>query len=522
MKRLYTYLLLGLCLILFSQCNSLDLEPVSSISDNKFWKSEAHFTAFNNGLHGLLREKSYNFFMLGEPRADIYNDHPFGGEATQGTEILILNLLNRENAGISNYADLYKTINQLNLMIAKTKATTVLPEATKSYYLGEAYGMRAFVYFHLLRSWGDVIITTDYTDGNSIDLGNLNKAVSPSADVMKQIKQDIQDSESAFGDNFSFKYGKHYWSKAATMMLKGEVYLWSGRQMGGGENDYRTAKAALESVKTSEVASLLDDFSKVFSYSNKKNAEIIFTMHSQKDEYDMLGGYYKSKMQPQQLYMSTAYCDINGVSFKNLPEGQINGLIQYQIQYDLYQKLFLDSDKRKVASMTPVYRKEADGTINYVAPFANKFQGTMLEGTSTRSFLDDYPIYRYADCLLMLAEAKIFLNENPADEINAVRARAYGKEYFEANRATLAYPNDRGSFYDGNKYVNGDEDPILAVLKERMREFLFEGKRWYDLRLMGSEYATKYSLAKADRLLWPIDANTLTNNSLLTQTPGFE
>ena len=52
----------------------------------------------------------------------------------------------------------------------------------------------------------------------------------------------------------------------------------------------------------------------------------------------------------------------------------------------------------------------------------------MIAGSSTRSWLDDYPIYRYADCLLLLAEAKALLGEDIAAEINAVRERAYGKE----------------------------------------------------------------------------------------------
>ena len=71
-------------------------------------------------------------------------------------------------------------------MIAKTKETTVLSEAGKNYYLGEAYGMRAYLYFHLLRSWGDVILYLDYTNGASLDLSNLSKAASPAEEVMKQ------------------------------------------------------------------------------------------------------------------------------------------------------------------------------------------------------------------------------------------------------------------------------------------------------------------------------------------------
>ncbi len=230
MKKIFTYMLAGLSLLLFSRCDALDIDPTSSIADSNYWKTEAQFSTFNVGLHALLRECSFNFFLLGEPRADIYGDVPFGGEATQGMERLPFNTINKENTGISNFAGMYKVINQINLMIAKTKETTVLSEAGKNYYLGEAYGMRAYLYFHLLRSWGDVILYLDYTNGASLDLSNLSKAASPAEEVMKQIKEDITASEKGFGSDYSFKYGRYYWSMAATQMLKGEVYLWSGRQ----------------------------------------------------------------------------------------------------------------------------------------------------------------------------------------------------------------------------------------------------------------------------------------------------
>ena len=231
MKKIFTYMLAGLSLLLFSRCDALDIDPTSSIADSNYWKTEAQFSTFNVGLHALLRECSFNFFLLGEPRADIYGDVPFGGEATQGMERLPFNTINKENTGISNFAGMYKVINQINLMIAKTKETTVLSEAGKNYYLGEAYGMRAYLYFHLLRSWGDVILYLDYTNGASLDLSNLSKAASPAEEVMKQIKEDITASEKGFGSDYSFKYGRYYWSMAATQMLKGEVYLWTANNL---------------------------------------------------------------------------------------------------------------------------------------------------------------------------------------------------------------------------------------------------------------------------------------------------
>ena len=127
-----------------------------------------------------------------------------------------------------------------------------------------------------------------------------------------------------------------------------------------------------------------------------------------------------------------------------------------------------------------------------------------------RTYTNDYIIYRYADLLLMMAEAKVLLGENPATEINAVRQRAYGTAY---NAATDAFPNQPG-----------DANAKDAILEERYLEFIMEGKRWLDLRRFGDSYVFKFTnitAAEAYKVLWPVDRNTLTNNKLLDQSPGY-
>ena len=72
-------------------------------------------------------------------------------------------------------------------MIRRTNETDLLGEAEKNYYLGQAYGLRAYIYFHLLRSWGDVIITTEPTLGSELDISHLDKAASPASEVMDPV-----------------------------------------------------------------------------------------------------------------------------------------------------------------------------------------------------------------------------------------------------------------------------------------------------------------------------------------------
>ena len=205
-------------------------------------------------------------------------------------------------------------------MIRRTNETDLLGEAEKNYYLGQAYGLRAYIYFHLLRSWGDVIITTEPTLGSELDISHLDKAASPASEVMDLIKKDIDASEKAFGGDYSYKQGKCYWSKPATLMLKGEVYLWSGRQMGGGTGDYTVAKTALQDLQQNGNLKLQEKFTDVFSFNNKENSEMIFALHSGKeDDFMMWRDYnWRNNMVPQREYMA-GYCDETGTPFLEIP-----------------------------------------------------------------------------------------------------------------------------------------------------------------------------------------------------------
>lgn len=518
MKTTYMKMALApaLCLAL-AGCDALDLEPESSISDNSFWRTADQYQAAYVGSLSWFRGYQGTYFTLGELRANHFNGTPFGGEATQGMENLWNNTLSSEQSGVSNYGGMYYAINQLNLLIAKTNENGGLSASNRGKYLGAAHGMRAFLYFQMLRSWGDVIVYTDYTQGSNVDIGNMARPQDPASDVMAQIKSDIAASEAAYGDNWAFADGKTYWSLSATKMLKGEVFLWSGRQMGGGNAELNTAKTALREVMDNSRCSLLPDYADVFSYAQKGNAEIIFALRNAENETDLWGGTY-AQMLPQQNNTGADRYTESGESIRETRDFEFNAVMRVPLGRDLYQKLYADNDPRKRTNLRGIFQKGANGELTYEACYAYKFQGTLLSGQAQRSMLDDAPIYRYADCLLLMAEAKALLGESPKEELDQVRRRAYGDAWDETKHG---YPNDNdATLYAGNQYVAADNaGAVEAVAKERLRELIFEGKRWYDIRLLN--LATKYSLATADRLLWPVNQSALTDNSGLRQTPGY-
>ncbi len=507
MKKYIVLLLSPFVLIMaISSCSKkLDLAPISSISDANFWQTPEQVDAFVTGVHARFRGHMFQFLYLGEMRADIYGTDPgsgstFTGEATQGAERLWLNNLDLDASGVGNFGGFYSNINQINLLISKLTTTKSVTDANKNYYSGIAHGMRAYYYFHLYRSWGKVIIQTEPTA--EIDISNLAKPASPEADVLKLIRDDIDKSVSSFGTNYTFRNLKGFWSKAATLILKAEVNLWTSYR-GGGTADAMVAKAALTDIQTNVPGlALLPSFPNVFASTNKGNAEIIFAIRFKLDEATMpIAGIFL----PQTGLIANFY-DSTGNRKFNVATDNWGGLLRAPVKLATFRR-FDDKDSRKWATIQPAYSLVA-GKYQIAGAFASKYQGEQNAGS--RAYTNDYPIYRYADLMLLLAEAKVLLNESPAVEINAVRQRAYGANYTAAALGFL------------NQAI--DADPKDAILQERFFEFIFEGKRWYDLRRMADSYVFKYTTIPASetyKLLWPVDRSSLTNNRALEQNPGY-
>lgn len=508
MKKIFNYIIAAVAVIgLTTSCSKeLDLAPISSIGDGNFWKTPEQFDAFVSGVHSQFRSRTSAIQTLGEMRSDIFGTEPgsagtFTGEATQGLERLWEQTLTLDAAGVSNFGGFYSNIVQLNLLIDKLNNSSVVTPSNKSYYLGIAYGIRAYFYFQLTRAWGDVVIQTDVV--SSIDVSNLSKAASPAADVMLLIKADIEKSLSSFGSDYSFRNKKGYWSKAATQMLKAEVFLWSS-QKGGGTTDATTALSALTDIQTNVPSlTLLPSFANVFAAGNKANNEMIFVFHNDLVE----GGLpFAGTFFPQTGLIANYYDSAGNRKF-NVTQDNWGGLLRAPVTVSTFRK-FDDLDSRKWFSIQPAYNSPSAGVYTIAGAFVKKYEGEQNLGS--RVFTNDFPIYRHADLLLMIAEAKILLAQSPATEINLVRARAYGANYVPA---VHAFPNQPI-----------DADAKQALLQERFYEFIFEGKRWHDLRRFGNNYVFQFTRvlpSEAYKLLWPIDRNSLTNNRGLTQTPGY-
>lgn len=504
MKK-YIYIIVAM--VIFSSCSSeLELTSPSELTAAGFWDTEEGALTAHTGMYANLRDEAGDFWLLGEIRSDIWGGRTY---ESPSNESLIESNITASTAPFGNWAGLYAKIHRVNDFLVNVPNIKFVNETDKKHVLGQAYGLRALYYYTLLKTWGDVpIITKPFpTD----DLGNLSKARSSQADVMALIKSDIAESLKAFGTDGSFWNGSRvYWSKAATLALKGDVFIWSGNLMGGGNADFTEAKTALQQIAALGV-SLAPNVLSLWGAQNEGNSEFIFALSYTQDQASNIFNNFTGRT--TEIHPSfNDKGDLMGPAGLNFV---INGANRYGQSEKTILLLDNNDDARKDATFIRLYTNNnaAAGYPTYNEPkyfgsIFNKFLGK-VEG-SQRVFDNDVPLYRYADVLLMIAEAKNLLNEDPSAEINQIRKRAYGTNYVVATH----------SYTNGSKTNNAN-----AILNERYKEFIGEGKRWWDLRRAGDSFVynniSYISASNSQLLLLPITDDMIGVNPLLTQTTGY-
>lgn len=499
MKKITLYIL-ALASMIFTSCEDmLEIKPESSLVYGSYWESEDAARAAQVALHANLRSYYPNLWYMGEIRSDIWGGSTI--ESANDLDVIEQNISTDFVPSFStNWAGLYAYLHLVNGIIENLPSVTFTVPAGRDYFLAQAYGIRAFIYYNMLRTWGDVPIVLEPT--TVIDFENMYIARSPQEDVMAQIKDDIETSLDLFGTGNSFQVsgskGRNYWSKAATLTLKGDVYIWSGTNMGGGDADYTAAKNALQAViDQSATFGLLASYADVFSATNKGNKEIIFSLSYAMDQATNMFSNFTARKND----ISLLYDRLGGTT----ASVYVNGANRYGPTDALLARWSDFTDTRNDATFYRMYANN-DAT-GYRASMLKKFFGTVQTGT--QYMIDDIPIYRFADVLLLMAEAKNRLSEDPSAEITLIRKRAYGANYA------------------GHEFTSGTpEENAVAILDERLFEFIGEGKRWWDLRRAGNEYVFMFNeyldpATDTYKLLLPITRDMITRNPLLDQTTGY-
>lgn len=477
---LYTILFTGLSLL--SSCEEdLNLKSESVITSASFWKTEDDAKAAVNGMYFNFRTQTQqNYYLLGGARS---------AEITGGVQSP-LNLANYYNNNLTaqnidvDWAGLYTVIHQANLILKYVPTIPFSPTTRNEQkrYIAQAYSMRALAYFIMARSWGGVPIVTTPTENT-----NQSEYIVPRNTIEETFTFIKSDIESAIANYPDAANNKVQLSLSSTYALKADVFLWTAKKLSGGNADLSTALAAINAIPAGPA--LLPNFKDVFSFTNKGNNEVLFAVrYSLADVQSSLSDNWNSFMYVGPADFAPLTAAQATAVFGTLGSGSGNAGIS-RVQPDITRFNFSTTDSRKSAT----YLTLMNGSTPVVTGLV-KYNGT-VDGT-VRRFVSDIIIYRWADILLMKAEIKNALGQDPTAEMNQVMQRA----------------DASASFTNGSQAANND-----VILNERLKELAFEGKAWWDLVRFNKTDLVPSMAGK--KILFPISQNTINFNPKITQNP---
>lgn len=505
MKILRKYINLLLVPVLAVSCNALDLAPVDTWSINNYWNTEEQCSRFMQGLQFRMRERAETFLQMGELRGGTLSTASVTsiGEGAYNIEA-VANNLSEANPVFTNWGNFYMDIYQINHAIDKiSDECPFLSEDTRNSYLARLYGMRAFYYFYMLRTWGGVPLCDEPDVLMTSIIAELRKERATERQIWEFVRDDADRSFDLYSSLAATETDKQYWNFGATCCLRAEVNLWGVKVRPLKETevfssdiagDLDKAEKSLQAISGSY--SLNGSFADAFSpYDKDSNPEVIFAMRYRLNEKT---NFYSNWTYNVSTF--TQYCDEDGTALNN-PLNIASGALRYEYSEDFYNSI-AGNDTRKDATLLQFYRNGGDG-ITVAGRCLCKFIGE--ENNGRNQFTNDFPVYRYSDVALMLAEINNEQGEAGQVEtwMNLVRDRAYG-----AGVNPFTYSD----------YESAEE----AILQERAVEFVAEGKRWFDVRRMsGGRHALDLVDGNELKLVWPIDAGVLSKDNLVKQNEGY-
>lgn len=249
MKRTIKYILIAASLLLFNGCNLLEVDTISTISGDGYWKSKGDAQSYLIGIYTSYRDAS-NETLHFEDRGDAFIAGLEGGPSN-----LWAQSLNSQNG--YSWQSYYTVIQHCNMLIKNIETINFGIDADKNVILAETHFIRSHMYFNIVRIWGDAPIELEPTENASkTKLGR-----SPASDVLQQALDDVNSSLELF-PQAGYQNGKGRVSKRASYALKADILLWKAKVLGGTDQDFLDVIANADLA--SQNLSLEDDFANIY------------------------------------------------------------------------------------------------------------------------------------------------------------------------------------------------------------------------------------------------------------------
>lgn len=282
MKKIHSLLIAFTLLFCLSCGKILEEHPQSQIVPS-FFNSPSGVLGGIAGVYNEIRGQWGTEGFSSEMQAG--TDEFIQGASSGGGAVHTLNGLNSTNFG-SAWASAFTSINTINGVL-KFGQNIDLPEATKKQYLAQAKFLRAFWYFYLVQTWGDVPLHTEF-----ITLPSQSAKRDPAAEVYKLIIQDLTEAAAALPDKPTAPFLGKAATKPAALFFLAKAYLTRG-WLTNSQADFAEAAKISNDIITNKGVYGLDlwqDFGDAFVPANDYGKETLFVSdHSNDAKY----GYYR-------------------------------------------------------------------------------------------------------------------------------------------------------------------------------------------------------------------------------------
>jgi hypothetical protein len=438
MKNIYKVSILIGLMATASSCKKsfLDLSDPTKKTADKFYQTEDQIKQAVNGAYSSLQDHVNAQYAFAEMSSDntTVDLNPSDRGQTDRLEAFEFWNVTATNANITDmYNQSYNALYNINFALSKIDGIAAIADAKKAQYKGELQFMRAYYYFNLVRYFGGVVLITEPLASSS-DAFKTSRA--SEAEVYAQIVKDLTDA----GNNLPAKSAyaaadRGRASKGSALGLLGKVYLTM--------KDYPKAETTLRQVLTLGY-SLVNNYADVFAINNKNNSESLFEVQYQGGNNLGEWSSFIYTFAPRNSAGAVTGFATSRPGGWNIPTKNI--IAEFEAD-----------DDRKAVSLKTGYTNGAGAFVP--VPFVNKYNHPhTIEGRTD----DNWPVLRYSDVLLMLAEA---INEqtgpgNAYQYINPVRRRAGLGDLSGLNQESFR----------------------TAIRHERRVELAFENDRWFDLK----------------------------------------
>jgi hypothetical protein len=508
MKKIFKsqhIILLAFLLVLASCADFLEENPTGSLTTESDVSSDDVARAFVNSAYARITVLNNGGGGWGGNNASLMEFMTGKADGNSQTEAFKFNELTYDAQAfyIDNWwRGMYEGISRCNLALVKINEIETLSETNKINYLAEVRTMRALYYFYLVRMFGDVPKIME----NPSSLDEVQASKSPAKEIYDEII--IPDLLEAEKSSLPWRDQGGQISMGAIKSILADVYLtYAGYPIQGGDQFYvESAKRSKEVIDQGEY-SLFPEYRDMVNPANRNQREFILQVQHAKT-------IRENGLTPVTLPAFrgiAAYTDEYGglvprMEFVESYQAGDKRVEEKQFYYTYYKghpNDYPEGDPRR-------------DSLNLGGYYIYKYFDKQAIDDDSRSEIN-YTVYRYADVLLMYAEASNRAEGGPnilaLNSLNAIRDRA------DLPPVTTTSPDEFEK----------------AVWAERYFELAFEGKMWFDMirtrkvrnditkqwdefvghtNLFGKTFAEKH-------LLLPIPQREIDNNRNLIQNTGF-